>query len=326
MPTLLKPDLAIRGDKASGTARVLIDTGAEASFIRRSVAEQLGTLGKLPIPMRILFGDSSQGNVTEGVRLALDLAGQIISDDFVVMDTLVEDIVLGAGTLRRYALKVDMGAGSVYAAIASDITTEPKTVEPSVTLPEKETLMNEQLKALCATLNIATPESMTDEQAMAAIIAKTTPAAPPAVAAPAVLAALGVAADATIDQVHGKILSLTHRADVVPVAELHALKVQLHERDKKDALEAAILAGKLAPAEKEVWKAKLDSGDITLATFNAFIVERPKVSPLGTERPKEQEQKGTLAAVQMDDVQRDINRQLGLSDEVFRKYYPQPSS
>lgn len=323
MPTLLKPDLAIRGDKASGTARVLIDTGAEASFIRRAVAEQLGTLGKLPIPMRILFGDSSQGNVTEGVRLALDLAGQIISDDFVVMDTLVEDVVLGAGTLRRYALKVDMGAGSVYAAIANDLTTDTKKTELSVTLSEKETLMNEQLKSLCVQLSIATPEGMTDEQAIAAIAAKAK--GPTTVAAPAVLAALGVAADATLDQVHGKILALTNRADVVPVAELNALKAQLHERDKKDALDAAIQAGKLAPAEKEAWKAKLDSGDITLATFNAFIAERPKVSPLGATPPKEPKQT-TLAAAQIDDVQRDINRQLGLSDEMFHKYYPQQQS
>lgn len=316
MSTLLTPELVIRGDKASGTARVLIDTGAEASFIRRSVAEQLGTIGKLPMPMRITFGNNSRGKADDGVRIALIIGDEIISDDFIVMDSLAEDLVLGAGTLRRYALKVDLATSSVYAAIATDPTTDTNPIEPSATLARKESTMDEKLKKICASLGIATPDGMTDEQAMAAIEAKAK--GPTVVAAPAVLAALGCGADASLDQVQGKILALTHRADVVSVSELNALKVQLHERDKKDAIEAAILAGKLTPAEKEIWKAKLDSGDITLATFNAFVAERPKVSPIGAEKPKEQEQK--MAAIAIDDEQRKINQQLGLSDEDFLRY------
>lgn len=65
MPTLLKPDCLVKGDKAAGVARVLIDTGAEINFIRRALAEQLGTLGTLPRPVQIFFGDESKTDVTD---------------------------------------------------------------------------------------------------------------------------------------------------------------------------------------------------------------------------------------------------------------------
>lgn len=323
MAKLLTPQLPIRGNRSERIANVLIDTGASFSFVRRDVAEAVSAIIALPRPLRVELGDGSVVELSETAILGVEVAGLNAVDNFIVMPQLLEEVVLGAGTMRKYALKLDMETSAIFAALEIDPAL-PQTTDSKKTAPfqpsRKEFAMNEHLNALCLKFGIDVREGMTDEQAAAAIEAK---AKAPAtvVAAPAVLAALGVPADASLDQVHGKILSLTHRADVVPVADFNALKAQLHEREKADAVRAAVDAGKLYAHEVESWRKKLDSGEITLAAFNSFIADRHKLVPIG-EKPG-QEKKEDPAPRGMSNEQREINRQLHIDDATFAKYAAQ---
>ena len=74
------------------------------------------------------------------------------------------------------------------------------------------------------------------------------------------------------------------------------------------AVADGVAAGKLAPHEIDWAKAK--AAEWGLECFQAFIAKREKVST-GTTGPK---------TIETDDLQRSINAQLAVSDELFGKY------
>ncbi len=87
----------------------LFDTGASYSFVRRDVAERLATLEPLPQPMS--FEMAQQGaTVTARERVVLDfwIDGYRFSDEFLVLDNLSEELIIGAKTMQAWRLKIDM--------------------------------------------------------------------------------------------------------------------------------------------------------------------------------------------------------------------------
>jgi len=306
MPTLLTADLRIRGDKAEAPGRVLFDTGASYSFVRRDLAERIASILPLPQPIRFTLGDGGDLEIREAVTLQLGIGGQPVIDSFMVLPGgAAEEVILGASTMRKYGLKIDLEHSTVF----SEMKEQPPT--------QKEKSMEEVLKRIFARMNKEVSPDLTDDDAISMIVELCQPKMYP-IASTQVLSLLGLNEAATEPQVQGKILALTHRADVVPAADYNALKLQLHERDKKDALTAAVAAGKITPAERASWEAKLASNEISLETFAAFVAERPKVVPVGVTLPKEEPK--AAAAMKLDDLQATINKQLGLDDATFGKY------
>jgi hypothetical protein len=87
----------------------LFDSDASYSFIRREVAEQLANLEPLPQPMT--FEMAEQGaTVTARERVVLDfwIDGYRFSDEFLVSDNLSEAVVIGAVTMQKWRMKLDM--------------------------------------------------------------------------------------------------------------------------------------------------------------------------------------------------------------------------
>jgi len=87
----------------------LFDTGASYSFVRRDVAERLATLEPLPQPMS--FEMAQQGaTVTARERVVLDfwIDGYRFSDEFLVLDNLSDELIIGAATMQKWRLKLDM--------------------------------------------------------------------------------------------------------------------------------------------------------------------------------------------------------------------------
>src|SRR5262245_10926889 len=121
MATLLRADLRLIGQKESVAARVLFDTGASDSFVRRALAERIAALVPLPSPMRFTLGDGRPLNITDTVVLALQIGDQVITDHFMVFPgDSVEEVVLGASTMRKFGLKLDLEHSTVYAEIKEE--------------------------------------------------------------------------------------------------------------------------------------------------------------------------------------------------------------
>jgi phage I-like protein len=192
---------------------------------------------------------------------------------------------------------------------------EPVTAK-KIDLNEKEKRMKEFSAKLFAALGIdGGNDEIAEDKAIELIKAKMTPAKnpPQIVAAKGVLEVLELPEEATEGQVKGAILALKNPGNTVSTTEYNELKAELQRRDIDHAVEKALLDGKIAPAEK-AWAKEMAEGDLT--TFNAFIAKRPQVVPIAMHLPKGNEKKG----VEIDALQAEINRQLGVKSEQFLKY------
>ncbi|MFQ5932604.1 MAG: retropepsin-like aspartic protease, partial [Nitrospiraceae bacterium] len=97
------------GDKAEKRVQVLFDTGASASFIRRDIAQLLTTILKLPSPeVYTLVDGVGRLRATETAVLYVMIKGIRISDNFIVVRRLSDDMIIGANTLQKWRLKLDL--------------------------------------------------------------------------------------------------------------------------------------------------------------------------------------------------------------------------
>lgn len=301
--------LLCRGDKGEAELDVLFDTGAGLSFIRRAAAERLGAIVPLDEPYIITIGDGSKIKVGEACEVALDIGGKKIADRYLVLDDTVEDLIVGEQTMRKAGLKIDMAEHAIYAALR--VSGNPKSKIPNPKLGDDK--MNPFKKLLMA-LGLSAAEDVSEDDAIKMVKEKIEkePEAPKV--APEILTALGLAADATVEQAAGKILVLSKPADTVPAAELAALQAKVKEQEIASAVDKALAEGKLTPAEKE-WA--LGMAKQNLAVFDSFVAQRPKVLPVGDKLPQ---QKETPASAKLDDVTLAVMKQLGLSKETYEKY------
>jgi predicted aspartyl protease len=106
---LIIKKLRVDGDKGERRVQALLDTGASASFIRRDVAEPLATLVRLPSAEVYTLGDGvGRLRATETVILHILLKGVRISDNFIVVPRLSDEMIIGANTLQKWRIKLDL--------------------------------------------------------------------------------------------------------------------------------------------------------------------------------------------------------------------------
>jgi len=177
---------------------------------------------------------------------------------------------------------------------------------------EKET-MKEFLIKLLAKIGVDYDENMEPDKVIELIVAKTAPGSDGQKALAAVMTALDLTGPASVDEIKGKILALKHPGNTVPAEELAQARAELLAKDIETSVDGAIADGKGTPAERD-WL--LGMAKENLATFKSFVANRPKVVPIASKLPE----KKTETGIKIDDVQATINKQLGVSDEVFAKY------
>lgn len=137
------------------------------------------------------------------------------------------------------------------------------------------------------------------------------------VACKEVLEAIGAKAEATKEEVIQIVASLKAPADVARTLSLEVatLKKKLQEIEQRDLVELALKEGKTSPEELDKW-----ARDLALKSpdqFKLIVLSRPagSVIPIGGIPPAPRERDAG-----MDEMQRSINKMMGVSDETFKKY------
>jgi predicted aspartyl protease len=106
---LIVKKLRVAGDKGERRLEVLFDTGASASFIRQEVVERIATTLKLPSPEAYTLGDGvGKLRVRETAVLYVYIDGVRISDNFIVAPRLSDSVIIGANTLQKWRVKLDL--------------------------------------------------------------------------------------------------------------------------------------------------------------------------------------------------------------------------
>lgn len=108
MAIIQKPIL-LRGSKGQEEVLALFDTGATYSCIRPELAEKLGFIEKLPEPIEL--GTAEEGRTVKAgavVRLDFYLDGYRFSDEFILVPSLSEAVILGVATMQKWRFKLDL--------------------------------------------------------------------------------------------------------------------------------------------------------------------------------------------------------------------------
>lgn len=179
---------------------------------------------------------------------------------------------------------------------------------------KEEKLMLEKLKKL---LGLAADAAEAKVEEAVQLLVNKVKSSETIVACKEVLEAVGAKAEATKDEVIQIVASLKAPADVAKTLSLEVadLRKQLQEIKQTDLVQLALKEGKTSPEEIDKW-----GRDLALKSpeqFKLIVLSRPagSVIPIGGIPPE-----GPARNAGMDDVQKSINKMMGVSDETWKKY------
>lgn len=202
----------------------------------------------------------------------------------------------------------------VIALINAGLTNQPNIdgmvplMNKGITTDKEDHMDKELLKAL------GLAEGATVAEVIAAINKLREP--PAIVANKAVVAALGLPETATEAEITGTIEAMkqSHGSVTDLVSQVNSLTARLSERDATEAVEIAMNAGKITPAQKD-WATDYAKRD--LAGFKVFADKAPVVVVQNrVVDPKKPE--GSA----IDETQKEINKLCGVDEETYKKFGP----
>lgn len=86
----------------------MFDTRSTYSCIREDLAEKIGMLDKLSETR--YFGTASENQYLKaenGMRLDFEINDLDLSDEFMVVNTLSEEVIIGATTMQKWRIKLN---------------------------------------------------------------------------------------------------------------------------------------------------------------------------------------------------------------------------
>ena len=108
--SLLELPCTLVGNRGRITTVCLFDSGASYSVIRRETAERIARLEPLPEPLIFEIADRGAFVTAQDVatlEFFLEDAPRCFTDEFMVLDTLSEDLIIGATTMQKWGIKLD---------------------------------------------------------------------------------------------------------------------------------------------------------------------------------------------------------------------------
>lgn len=112
--SIIQKEIELAGSKGKRKELALFDSGATYSCIKEEIAECLGMVELLSEPLLMETAkEKDMVEVKEAIRLDFHLNGYRFSDEFMVIEELSEKVIIGAGTLQKWRLKLDFDRDEV---------------------------------------------------------------------------------------------------------------------------------------------------------------------------------------------------------------------
>jgi predicted aspartyl protease len=113
--SVIKLPLLFAGSKGEKMLYSLFDTGANLSCIHPDLAYSLGNAENLGRTRSIATASESHFiEITEVIRLDFYIHDVLLSDEFLLVPGLSEEIVIGAATLQKWRIKLDFEHDTVH--------------------------------------------------------------------------------------------------------------------------------------------------------------------------------------------------------------------
>lgn len=102
--------LKLVSSKVEHETDAMFDSSASYSFIRRDIAEWLGPLDVLPEPRQFEMAEKGKMVIaTERITLDFLIDGYRFSDEFLVLDNLADETIIGGNTMQKMAVQIRYG-------------------------------------------------------------------------------------------------------------------------------------------------------------------------------------------------------------------------
>ena len=110
----IKIPITFKGSKGEEKFYALFDTGSTYSCIRTDLAEKIGMTDKLPsVRYFLTAAENEYLKVEEAMRLDFELNDLNLTDEFMVIPTLSEEVIIGVTTMQKWRIKLDFEHGEV---------------------------------------------------------------------------------------------------------------------------------------------------------------------------------------------------------------------
>ena len=113
--SIIKAPLLFRGTKNDKYLYGLFDSGANLSAIRKDLAEQIDSLIKLREPIRLATASTNEYLTVQYKFIGEFYLNDVrLSDEFLVVDELSEEVIIGAATMQKWRIKLDFSDDTVW--------------------------------------------------------------------------------------------------------------------------------------------------------------------------------------------------------------------
>lgn len=105
---IIRLPLRFEGSKGEKHLYALFDSGATYSCIAEEIAEEIANTEQLHTPMRLATASSSTYmEIKNTCRLDFYHEDVRLSDEFLVVPGVSEEVIIGAATMQKWRLKLD---------------------------------------------------------------------------------------------------------------------------------------------------------------------------------------------------------------------------
>jgi len=186
-----------------------------------------------------------------------------------------------------------------------------------ITINNKEVIMIEKLKKLLGLAADAAEDKISEAVELTVNKLKTLESAAPVVACKEVLDALGAKAGAGKEELVRIVASLKAPGDVAVALsqEVATLKMKITAMEQTDLVTLALKDGKTSPEELDKWGRNLAAANPE--QFKLIVLSRPAGSVIPVDGIVVLKDKTAGA---LNDTQQAVNRMMGVTDEMYKKY------
>jgi len=116
---VLERDITLVGSRGRRRCRVLFDSGASYSLVRPDIAVAIATPEPLPDPENWVFETAAAGQLMRathrvGINFRFDDSEARFTDEFIVLDGLAEEAIVGATTMQKWRITLDFDSDEVH--------------------------------------------------------------------------------------------------------------------------------------------------------------------------------------------------------------------
>lgn len=113
--SIIKLPLRFEGSKGERILYALFDSGANLSCINEEYAIQLANLEAFLHPRKLATASEHHFiEISHAIRTVFYLNDVLLSDEFLVVPQLSEDVIIGAATMQKWRIKLDFEHDTVY--------------------------------------------------------------------------------------------------------------------------------------------------------------------------------------------------------------------